>query len=75
MDTPEGSRGMPPTLTIGECDESSLQQLIDAWHSHSGMRTCFHEATELLGIHLDRLTRDSSGAISRAAWTIEIEPV
>ena len=71
-----GSRGRPPTMTIGACEkgESSLQEIIDAWHTHSGMLTCFHEASELLGIHLDRLTRDSSGAVCRAAWTIEMDP-
>ena len=84
MSTPEeitvydtGSRGMPPTMTIGDCEKgaSCLQTIVDAWHTHSGMLTCFHEATELIGIHLDRLTRDSSGAICRAAWTVEMDPI
>ena len=71
-----GSRGMPPTMTIGDCEkgESCLQTIVDSWHTHSGMLTCFHEPTEMLGIHLDRLTRDSSGAICRAAWTVEMDP-
>ena len=84
MSTPDGitiydtgSRGMPPTMTIGDCEKgvSCLQNIVDAWHTHSGMLTCFHEATELIGIHLDRLTRDSSGAICRAAWDVEMDPV
>ena len=68
-----GSRGMPPTLTIGACEKGqcSMQHLIDTWHEHSGMRTCFHEAAELLCIHLDRLTRNSSGAVD---WEVSVDP-
>ena len=66
---------MPPTLTVGACEKgaSSLQRLITAWNNHCGMKTCFHHAHELLCLHLDRLTRNASGDVCRAAWQIEIE--
>ena len=69
-----GSREMPPTLTIGgkEKGSCSLQQLIDRWSAHSGMKTCFHFSTELLCLHLDRLTRNDLGEICRADWDVEI---
>ena len=71
-----GSRGMPPTLTIGACEKGacSMQQLIDTWHEHSGMKTCFHEAADLLCLHLDRHTRNDSGDVCRAAWEISVDP-
>ena len=50
-----------------------MQRLIDAWANHSGMKTCFHFATELLCLHLDRLTRNASGDVCRARWQIQIE--
>ena len=70
-----GSTDMPPTLTVGACEKgaSSLQRLISAWNNHCGMKTCFHHAHELLCLHLDRLTRNDSGEVCRAAWQIEIE--
>ena len=70
-----GSTDMPPTLTVGACEKgaSSLQRLITAWNNHCGMKTCFHHAHELLCLHLDRLTRNDSGEVCRAAWQIEIE--
>ena len=63
-----GSRDMPPTLTLGKGEKGScsLQQLIDSWSRHSGMKTCFHFSTSLMCLHLDRLTRNDSGAVCRA---------
>ena len=71
-----GSACLPPTLTIGahEKGSCSLQQLTDMWHEHSGMKTCFHRATDLIGLHLDRLTRNASGDPCRADWTVELDP-
>ena len=71
-----GSRFMPPTLTIGASKKGtcSLQQLTDMWHDHGGMKTCFHQATDVLALHLDRLTRDHSGAPCRADWIVHLDP-
>ena len=67
-----GSKGMPPSLLFGEGEKGacSLQQLVDTWHHHSGMRTCFNHAPEMLGFHLDRATRNDSGAV----WDVELDP-
>ena len=65
-----GSRSMPPTLQVGEGQKGlgSLQQLVDSWHEHNGMRTCFHEATDVLGLHIGRLRRELSGQLCKSEW-------
>ena len=70
-----GSWGMPPTLTVGACEkgETSLQQLLEDWHNHAGMKTCFHVDADLMGLHFDRLTRNSQGEVCRADWIIHLE--
>ena len=71
-----GSTGMPPSLTIGEEEKGvcNLQAVVDAWHEHSGMRTCFHASSNLTGLHLDRFTRKASGAVCRADWMVGFDP-
>ena len=67
---------MPPTLTAGDCEKGtcSLQQLVDLWHQHSGMLTCFNQAPEMLGLHIDRFGRTDSGDVCRAEWDLELPP-
>ena len=43
------------------------------WHNHGGMKTCFESNSDLIGLHLDRLTRTHQGEVCRAEWTVHLD--
>ena len=69
-----GGRGMPPSLTFEAPEKKAcqLQSLVDTWHEHSGMRTCFHASSDLIGLHVDRCFRNASGAVCKADCQVEL---
>ena len=58
-----GSRNLPPMLQPLEREkDSSLQDMITAWHEYQGMHTCFKVDTPMLGLQIDQYHPTHQGA-------------